>query len=338
VRRFPLLALSLLCLGVAPPPPVHAIGPYHFELPGGGIMPLFATADPAHPPAGITRVVLVLHGLDRNADSYFASGQAAMAAAGAAAAGTLLVAPQVLAEEDIAANGLPATYLRWNWDTWAGGLPAEGPARVSLFAAYDALLVSLKGAIPGLRHVVIAGHSAGGQIAQRYAVVGNGPDALVQAGVAVRFVVANPSSYVWFGPERPLPGGGFGIPPQAARCPAYADWRYGLTGDLPAYVTGTPASLEARYVGRDVVYLLGTADIDPENKVLDKSCAGETQGPTRFARGHGYFALLRAREGAALHHRLYDIPGVAHDGRRMLTSGCAVAAMFDTATCPAGDR
>jgi pimeloyl-ACP methyl ester carboxylesterase len=333
--RWAILALALCCIGAARPPATPEIGPYAANLPGAGIMPLFATADPEHPPEGITRVVLILHGLGRDAVGYFKAGEEAMKEAGPAAAHTLLIAPQVLANDDVKAYRLPASYLRWKWDKWAGGLPAEGPEPVSLFAVYDALLAELKKTIPGLKTIVIAGHSAGAQIAQRYAVVGNGPDDMERAGVKVRFVIANPSSYIWFSPDRPLPGGGFGVPPQAASCPDYADWRYGLTGDLPAYVRGSPAALEARYVGRDIVYLLGTADIDPHQKDLDVSCAGEAQGPSRYVRGHGFFALLQAREGTKLHQRLYDVPGVAHNGRRMLTTGCAVAAMFDVGTCKA---
>ena len=99
-------------------------------------------------------------------------------------------------------------------------------------------------------------------------------------------------------------------------------------------MTGTPADLEARYVARDVTYLLGTRDVDPNHPQLDKTCAGEAQGPNRYARGHGYFAVLQAREGGRLAHRLHDVPGVAHQGGRMLTSACAVAAMFDTQDCP----
>jgi pimeloyl-ACP methyl ester carboxylesterase len=330
-----LLLLALLIVAAAPRP-TREIAPYRLTVPGGGVMPLYATADPDHPPPGITRVVLVLHGLGRDADFYFRTAEAARDAAGSAGTSTLMIAPQVLADEDVAAHHLPPEFLHWTWDRWAGGDAANGPTPVSLFDAYDALLSRFTDhqRFPGLRNVVIAGHSAGGQIAQRYTVVGNGPDTLQRAGIAVRFIIANPSSYIWFSPERPLAGGGFGIPPQAASCPHYADWRYGLTGTLPPYVTGTPVALEARYIARDVVYLLGTSDIDPNQSDLDKSCAGETQGPTRYARGHAYFAYLQAREGATLHHREYDVPGVAHSGRGMLTSACAVAFMFDAPGCP----
>lgn len=327
VMRQVALGLALLTLAASPPPPIGVLPPYRIALPGGATLPVYASADPAHPPAGVRRLIIIQHGLDRHGDAYFAAGLQARAAAGAAGADSLVIGPQVLSEEDAAANHVPDSDLRFGWNRWAEGEPAKGPAALGLFDAYDALLGVLadRARLPDLRLVVFAGHSAGGQIVQRYAVVGNGPDALARAGIATRFIVANPSSYIWFSAERPAPN---------PTCAGFADWRYGLTGRLPAYVTGTPAALEARYVGRDVTYLLGTRDINPNHPQLDKSCAGETQGPTRYARGHAYFAALQARAGAALRHRLFDVPGVAHSGARMLTSGCAMAVMFDTATCP----
>lgn len=335
MRHLLILLAALVCAAAAPPP-AKEIGAYRLTVPGGGVVPLYATADPgvAHPE--VTRVVLVQHGLGRDAPGYFAAARKAQALAGGEGQRALMIAPQVLAEEDIAAHGLGADYLRWRWNDWAGGEPAVGPRPLSLFDVYDALLARLadRTRYPALREIVLAGHSAGGQIVQRYAVVGNGPDRLPQAGIAMRFVIANPSSYIWFTPDRPLPGGGFGPPPGTGACPRYADWRYGLTGHLPAYVTGTPASLEARYLARDVTYLLGTADTNPNHPQLDTSCAGETQGPTRYARGHNYVATLQWLTHGALRHSVHDVPGVAHNGGRMLTSACALAAMFDMPPCP----
>jgi hypothetical protein len=51
--------------------------------------------------------------------------------------------------------------------------------------------------------------------------------------------------------------------------------------------------LERRYVGRDVVYLLGTADNNPNHWELDKSCAGEAEGADRYTRGVIFFAICR---------------------------------------------
>jgi pimeloyl-ACP methyl ester carboxylesterase len=75
---------------------------------------------------------------------------------------------------------------------------------LSSFDAIDSILARLadRSVFPNLAHIVLAGHSAGGQIVQRYAVVGTGTDKLTALGVRVRYVVANPSSYAYFSRER----------------------------------------------------------------------------------------------------------------------------------------
>jgi hypothetical protein len=82
-----------------------------------------------------------------------------------------------------------------------------------------------------------------------------------------------------------------------------------------------------------VIYLLGTADTDPNHPALDKSCMAEAQGPNRYARGHAYFAALQNRYGTALRQAVYDVPGIGHDGDAMLTSACGLAALFDLPGC-----
>jgi hypothetical protein len=174
------------------------------------------------------------------------------------------------------------------------------------------------------------GGGTGGQVVQRYAVAGRGEAALTAIGVHVRYVVANPSSYAYFTPDRPLPGGGFGRFAGAAACPAFDQWKYGFAGGLPPYLQGTAANLEQRYAARDVVMLLGGADNDPQLKVLDKSCSGEAEGTDHLSRGLAYAAYLRARGHAAAP---FVIPGVGHDGGRMFGSACGLAALFDRPGC-----
>jgi pimeloyl-ACP methyl ester carboxylesterase len=190
----------------------------------------------------------------------------------------------------------------------------------------DAILARLadRRLFPKLDSVVIAGFSAGGQIVQRYAVVGHGEASLTRVGIATRYVVSDPSSYLYFDAGRPAPAPG---------CKTVNTWRYGFESGVTPYVTSTPASLEARYVTRDVTYLMGMADTDPNHPVLDKSCAGIAQGPQRFARGHAYFSMLQARDGAALRHVMIDVPGIAHEGAKMFNSACGLAALFGTPGC-----
>ena len=104
--------------------------------------------------------------------------------------------------------------------------------------------------------------------------------------------------------------------------------------DRPPYLAGaTPAELERAYVARNLIYLLGTRDIDPHHPALDKSCMAEAQGPTRYVRGHAYAAMMAARPGGTPHHRLWDVNGVGHNGDRMFTSACGLQALFDLPGC-----
>jgi pimeloyl-ACP methyl ester carboxylesterase len=280
--------------------------------------------------ADVDRVVLVFHGRLRDADVYFRSAQKAARAAPEAAQHTLLIVPQFLAERDVVAHGLPPATLRWSLEGWEGGATALAPAPISSFEAVDALLALLadKTRFPKLAHVVLAGHSGGGQVVQRYAVVGQGEAALAARGVTVRYVVANPSSYLYFSADRPAGEGRFAVPPEASSCPRYDQWKYGWN-EAPAYAQQLSRSdYESRYVKRDVVYLLGADDTDPQFPSLDKSCAAETQGAYRLIRGHDYVSYLRLRH-PELTQAAHDIAGVGHDGDRMLGSACGVAALFD---------
>ena len=192
---------------------------------------------------------------------------------------------------------------------------AHGPAPLSTFDVFDALLMRLadRTVLPDLTTVVIAGHSAGGQVVQRYAVVGRGDVALLVRGIYLRYVVANPSSYLYLSPDRPEKV-------DAASCPLLNRWRYGLEA-APPYV-GATAGLETRYAARDVVYLLGTADVDPRHPDLETGCAAEAEGAYRLVRGTNYFAYMKARHPQGLVQRMALVPNVAHSGGRMFRSVC----------------
>lgn len=332
-RLFPFLVLCLCASAALGAPevagnrrPVKAVADKRLEV-GGGELPLYVSRDWSVPLPGVTRAVVVLHGRLRDADVYYKTALKAQAAAGAAGRETIMIVPQFLAGIDVEAFHLPESVLHWSLVGWEGGDAAKGPAPVSSFEAVDAILARLadRERFPDLQEVVVAGHSGGGQVVQRYAILGRGEAALGTVGVTTRYVVANPSSYAWFTADRPEPA-------IAAYCHGYNDWKYGMK-KLPPYAQGTPAALEKAYIARRVIYLLGTADIDPNQSALDKSCMAEAQGPTRFARGHAYFAAMQAANGAAFAHRLVEVPGVGHDGEKMLTSACGLASVFDVPGC-----
>ena len=334
--------------------PVKVVAPERLKLrtaQGEVQLPAFMNLpfqDGARSFPNVRRAVIVMHGRLRDADRYFELSSAALKAS-AAEADTLLIAPQMISTADAARHDLPASVARWRAEGWMGGEPALGPAPVSSFEFFDAIAATLadRSRFPNLERIVFAGHSGGGQVIQRYAVVGRaeamlGARALaatgsddasathgaVRDGIRVRYVVANPSSYVYFDTQRPV---------AVAHCGDSNHWRYGMANPVP-YISaqGDLKGIEARYDARRVIYLLGGADTDPNHKALDKSCMAEAQGVNRLQRGNSYFAYLQRRaseQHLALNHTRVEIPGVGHEADRMFNSVCGRAALFGTAGC-----
>ena len=303
---------------------------------GTGLLPIYLSSDWSKPQPQITRAIIIFHGVKRNSATYFRSANEAVESAGKAGLGTIVLAPQFLIEEDATAFHLASAILRWRHPQWESGSDASGPAPISSFDAIDAVLAQLadRSHFPNLQQVVLAGHSGGGQILQRYAVVGRGEAALIVAGVRVRYVVANPSSYVYFSDDRPVSSFTY----NDGSCKSFNHWKYG-TVEPPSYVgRDSFADMEESYARRDVIYLLGTADTDPHHPDLDVSCEAEAEGPNRFARGTAYFAYMKGRHPDVLSQRLWQVPGVAHDERGMFHSSCGMEALLDIPGCPSAKR
>ena len=308
--------------------PVSAVGNERLRVVtprGAGTVPFYRSIE-ERDAANVSRIVILLHGRLRDADAYLLSAQRALAAASTDPAHTLLLVPQFLATADIAAHGLSADMLHWEWTSWMGGDDAVGPAPLSSFDVLDAFIAQFAdlARYPALRDVVIAGHSGGGQVAHRYAIVGAGCNV---AGVRSRYVIANPSSYVYFDSMRPYTEGHL-RPADTSACPGVDEWKYGVQR-APRYAESTSFdALETRYAASDVIYLLGQQDCDPHHDALDRSCAAQAQGPHRLARGRSYFSYLKARH-AGLGHHCWEVAGVGHNGSAMLGSHEGVRALFD---------
>jgi hypothetical protein len=282
----------------------------------------------------ITRALIIIHGKSRNVEGNFQSAKRA-ADASDARSSTIIVAPQFLREVDIPANHLGTKVLRWSHGEWSAGEDAMAPVPLSSFSVIDAIVQRLgdRQHFPALQQIVIVGHSAGGQIVQRYAIVGHAPKALLAASIQVRFVVANPSSFFYFDDVRPGPGRTLAPFTGRPACGRFDRWRYGPR-DAPDYVGDVSfESLERTYAASDVIYLQGTADIDPNHPDLDKTCAGEAQGANRYERGYAYFRYMNARHPDSSTQQFWQVPDVAHDEPKMFNSDCGLAALFDHGKC-----
>jgi pimeloyl-ACP methyl ester carboxylesterase len=304
-------------------------------------MPILASLPLDRGGADVTRAIIVVHGALRNAESYFSAMRQAAALAGDAGRRALILAPQFLSEADEARHQIPLDVPVWSVDGWKDGRLSEirrddsTDHRVSSFAVLDALLLALsdRERWPALDSVVLAGHSAGGQFVQRYAVTGRAPTELSHRGIRTRFLVANPSSYLYFDERRPA-GQGFASFART-RCPAFDRYKYGLEAPNPYVATQTAAALMRQYARRQVIYMLGTLDADATHPFLDHSCAAEAQGLTRLARGEAYYRylpLLLGRDVVHRHH-LVLVEGVGHDHQAIFQSPCGGAWLFRDGQC-----
>ena len=270
----------------------------------------------------VTQAVIVVHGTNRNADDYFKSMTDAATLAGRLPS-TIIIAPRFVTVDDAPAVDEPV----WSSSGWRIGdlSSTTGPQpRISSFAVIDTIMVRLgdRMKFPRLSRIVVTGHSAGGQLLHRFAATSRIAPTL--PGITVRYVVANPSTWLYVGPERAA-GSGFTVPATAAACPDYDDWHYGLRNRNSYANTQTAAAIRANLMSRDVIVMVGTADTLTTD--LDVSCGAAMQGVRRYQRGltlMEYMNALHPGHG----HRLVVVPGVGHSNAGMFSSVDGRRALF----------
>ncbi len=305
----------------------------------------------------VTRALIFVHGINRDADNHF---RTALAAAFLASAldDTVVIAPRFASNSGVPGNEagdcrdvLAANEANWicqtqRPDTWRSGGPEVGNGKLTSFDFVDEMIRRLvkKDAFPNLKKIVIAGHSAGGQFVNRYEMSNQVHDS---AGVPISYVVANPSSYAYIDELRPtvsaLPTNiaasapGF-TPPlpavapapfvpfaDAKNCTSWDDWPYGLKNRSGYATRVSDDQLRTQMVNRSVTYLLGEADVLPLG-IFDTSCPAMAQGPTRLARGLAFGKY--AKEIHSANHATVVVPFCGHSARCMFTADVALLLIF----------
>ena len=344
---------TVVAPAVTPPAPAVAAAPcplvaHHCERwitfgKGPARSMVYATyaLDVANP--NLTRALIMVHGAGRNADHYFETSTAAGFLAGALD-NTMIISPRFIAGQDKPS----ANEVMWpeGGTSWrAGGFSPNNPT-ISSFDFVDELVKKLsdKKIFPKLTKIVIAGYSAGGQLATRYGMVNkvhNTP------GVELSYVVANPSSYAWPSAIRPLPTGHanpvdadkaalgndgeevhsnftFGAA-DAAKAPNFNRWPAGLE-NLAGHSAGMDtAQLVKQLVARPVTYLLGQVDVLPLGG-FDSSPNAMAQGPTRRARGEAFFKYVNEKLGAK--HQAIIVSECGHNARCVFTTDVVLPVIF----------
>ncbi len=272
----------------------------------------------------IRRLLVVVHGAGRAWDHAFQVGMEAADEVDGRTS-TLVLAPYFQTAEDEPASD----EAYWTSGGWKRGhlsvADAQRPQRVSSYAAMDVILgeVAKGGSFPDLEEIVVAGHSAGGQYTHRYAAGGR---AEVNVDVPIRYVVANPSTFLYIGPERSVEGrlDTFAVPTDPA-CDDYDRWHYGLQG-LNTYMSGLSLTgIRQNLTTRDVQIMVGDKDL--QTSWLDMSCGAMLQGERRYHRGLLLVAYMDLY-WPGHQHVLTVVPGIGHSSRGMYTSDEGLAVLF----------
>ena len=239
----------------------------------------------------ITRVLVMIHGAGRNADGYFESAMAA-AFLGQVLDNALVIAPRMASNDGAGCrDALGPDEISWHCNTWRSGGPSITHPTVTSFDFLDEILrkVARKQLFPNLQVIVVAGHSAGGQVTNRYAMSNQVHDKL---GIPVRYVVSNPSSFAWPGDERPTPAAwtltanppGY-IPPVRDGAPAFVSlgsgrgcatfnqWPFGLLNRTGYSATQGDDQLKRQLAARPVTYP------SPANWTSCRCMASTTRAP-----------------------------------------------------------
>ena len=290
---------------------------------GSGLyLPVFSTHSLETGDRSVSRGLIVVHGNNRNPDDYFDSGVLAVAE-GRARETTVMVAPHFQTEDD----NPQADEPYWSSSGWKRGHLSrpEGPSpRVSSYTALDSIVQIFLSTsrYPAIREIVVTGHSAGGQVLHRYAAT-SGMEEGARAGVTFRYVVANPSTYLYLRPERAAAGGTFAVP--GGGCPDYDEWHYGLA-DRNTFAGALEAdTIRAWLSRRDVRILVG--DADTLSASLDQSCGANLQGVNRYVRGRTLVRFMDALFEGHSHIEMI-VPGVGHSSRSMWTSQVGLQSLF----------
>ncbi|CDW98083.1 hypothetical protein [Sporisorium scitamineum] len=294
----------------------------------------------------VQRAVIMLHGLGRDAWAYFDLTRESLLNATSRTERSshrprlrfdevVIMAPVFMNLEDPGCYPVDeqknptSNALVWNSSSWAQGADsvypnssydADGqpfqPPGVSSYEALDAAVAwfSNKTIFPNINTIIVAGHSLGAQMVQRYALIG----AVPSATVPVHFVVANPGSYAYLSDWRPR---------SYDNCTdTFNNWKFGLNAYSQSYLsdfiadsldtTNEVESVVQRYRRRIVSYLYG---LDDHGKG-DTGCEALAQGTTHLGRGSNFIKHLSGLEGGfPAAHSVNYVAGVAHDGLGMFS-------------------
>lgn len=246
----------------------------------------------------------------------------------------IIVAPAMLNQFDLQAGAAHANELVFHGSGWQRGSPCVNPVmkhKITSYAAVDQIIDQLfnKDTYPNLNQVVVAGHSMGGQAAQRYALMKK----TKVYDNNMRYWIGNPGSWAWLTDTRPYMDAN-------ASCQAndvWDTWPYGLNGNrtkITPYaqkdVIANKTYVIDRFINRQVSYALALLDIGAG----DTHCPARWQGGNHLDRGSQFVLQFQNASSFYLNgqfppmHTLDYIANVSHQDYAMYSTNMSLKRLF----------
>ena len=213
------------------------------------------------------------------------------------------------------------------WDLkqhdWRCGDLSIGERGVSSYAVIDRIceLLADRGRYPNLKHILICGFSAGGQVVNRYVAVGG---FVRREQLEYSFAVGAPSTYLYVDRRRPTPDGAFREP--EPEVPGHDAWHFGLE-KRNAYASYlSEQEIMENFRSRPTLYLCGEEDVTKRG--LASSPGAMTQGENRYRRFLNYQRYVGLFPGWAERSRFVAVPGAGHQTMRVFAAPEFVRLVF----------
>jgi|GEM_PF-3377643 len=213
------------------------------------------------------------------------------------------------------------------WDIrehdWRRGDLSFGEAGISSFAVLDRMyeLLSDRQCYPKLKHILLCGFSAGGQVVNRYVAVGRFARS---AHLQYSFAVGAPSTYLYPDGRRPTAQGTFCEPdPPVAE---WDSWHLGLRDRNPYSRDLSRAEIFANLTARPTLYLCGEADVEKSGLAI--SPGAMTQGENRYRRFLNYRRYVGLFPEWSRQCRFVSVPKYGHQWRGVASAPEFVRLIF----------
>lgn len=205
------------------------------------------------------------------------------------------------------------------WDLkkhdWRCGDLSLGERGVGSYAVLDRIceLLADRGRYPKLKHILICGFSAGGQVVNRYIAVGG---FVRRARLEYSFAVGAPSTYLYVDRRRPTPDGAFREP--EPEVPGHDLWHFGLSGRNVYAARLSETEIMENLCSRPALYLCGGRDVTKRG--LASSPGAMTQGENRYRRFLNYRRYVALFPAWAKRSRFVAVPGAGHQTIRVFAA------------------